>query len=273
MRGASNAILALLETRAEQLAEHGVFTASAGNFSQGILFVTRRLGLRCTVLVPDHTPPAKLEAMRRLDPDVVVLRCPFQDWFAFLMSEGRTLPPQLAGNAAVRGCFVSPITCVDVMDGNGTMALEILEQLGGAAASADVDAVLVPWGGGAMAVGIATVLREKAPGLPVYACEVSTAAPVGPSLAAGRQALQKERLLRGAAAPRAAYGKRGSAWFAVHWSLTRECFPVGDRSPRSSALHALFCRRHRRLDCGGRHVAPCPGPPDRRALRHTRRHR
>jgi threonine dehydratase len=65
------------------------------------------------------------------------------------------------------------------MAGNGTIALELLEDL------ADLDAVVVPWGGGGLACGIASVLRQKAPHVKIYAAEVHTGAPLSASLAAG----------------------------------------------------------------------------------------
>ena len=203
MRGASNAILRLLDSHGDSVREHGILTASAGNFSQGVLFVAARLGLKTTVLVPDHAPQTKLDAMRRLDPNCTLLFAPFDEWFAFATSGGRVIPARFRGGGGsdgngdgngdtkcdtrLRGCFVSPVTSVDVMDGNGTMALEVVEQLREAGESDldERDAVLVPWGGGAMALGIAAAFKEMGSRVRVYACEVDTAAPLGPSLAAG----------------------------------------------------------------------------------------
>jgi threonine dehydratase len=67
------------------------------------------------------------------------------------------------------------------MAGNATIGLEILEDL------PDVDAILVPWGGGGLCCGIASAVRAVAPRCRVYACEVATAAPLAPSLAAGEE--------------------------------------------------------------------------------------
>jgi threonine dehydratase len=79
----------------------------------------------------------------------------------------------------MEGHFVHPFSDVDVMAGNGTIGLEILEDL------PDVDVVLVPYGGGGLVCGIASTFRALAPHVKVFACEVETAAPLAPSLAAG----------------------------------------------------------------------------------------
>src|SRR6266508_3833694 len=83
------------------------------------------------------------------------------------------------GRPGMRGVFVHPFADRDVMAGNGTIALEILEELD------DVDAVLVPWGGGGLTCGIASAAHALRPTVRVYACEVEGAAPLAASLAAG----------------------------------------------------------------------------------------
>jgi threonine dehydratase len=165
LRGAGNA-LALAPT--DSLAS-GVYTASAGNMAQGLAWCARRLGVSCTVVVPDHAPAAKLEAIRRLGGEIV--KVPFDDWWRVLV-EHRFEP--LEGRA-----FVHPVSNPDVIAGNGTIALEILEDL------PDVDAVLIPYGGGGLSTGIASGLRALAPRVTAWACEVVTAAPLSASLAAG----------------------------------------------------------------------------------------
>jgi threonine dehydratase len=79
----------------------------------------------------------------------------------------------------VDATFIHAFDDPDVMAGNGTIALELLEDL------PDLDAVVVPWGGGGLSCGIAAVLRELAPRVKIYAAEVETAAPLQASLAAG----------------------------------------------------------------------------------------
>ena len=79
----------------------------------------------------------------------------------------------------MQGLFIHPVSDPSVMAGNGTIGLEILDDL------PDVDTVLIPYGGGGLSCGIASAIRARKPGVRVLACEVDTAAPVAASLAAG----------------------------------------------------------------------------------------
>jgi threonine dehydratase len=163
LRGASNAMR--LASPAE-LAD-GVWTASAGNMAQGVAWQARRLGLPCTVVAPDHAPETKRAAVERLGARIVLT--PFAEWFEVLSR--RTFP-------GVSGFFVHPVSDTPVMAGNGTIGLELLEDL------PDVDTVIVPYGGGGLSCGIACALRALRPGVKILACEVETAAPLAASLAA-----------------------------------------------------------------------------------------
>jgi len=164
LRGAANAMGI---ATSEQLSR-GVYTASAGNMAQGVAWSARRLGIACSVIVPDHAPATKLAAIERLGGRIV--KVPFDEWWQVLLTH------EYAG---MEGLFIHPVSDPAVMAGNGTIGLEILDDL------PDVDAVLVPYGGGGLACGIASALRAVAPHVPVYACEVETAAPLAPALAAG----------------------------------------------------------------------------------------
>jgi threonine dehydratase len=164
IRGAANAMARL---SAEQL-RRGVLTASAGNMAQGVAWRARELGIPCTVVAPDTAPAVKLEAVRRLGGRVVTV--PFERWWQTFQE--RTYP-------GVDAAFLHAFDDPDVMAGNGTIGLEILEDL------PDVDAVVIPWGGGGLTCGVAAVVRAKKPGCRLYAAEVATAAPLAASLAAG----------------------------------------------------------------------------------------
>jgi threonine dehydratase len=164
IRGASNA-LALAPP--ERLAR-GVWTASAGNMAQGVAWQARRLGLQCTVVAPDHAPETKLAAIARLGGRVV--KAPFAEWFEILRTHVY---------AGMDGFFVHPVSDPAVMAGNGTIGLEILEDL------PDVDAIVIPYGGGGLSCGIASAVRAVKPDTRIFACEVETAAPFAASLAAG----------------------------------------------------------------------------------------
>jgi threonine dehydratase len=148
--------------------EGGVLTASAGNWAQGLAWAAREAGVPCTIIVPENAPKTKLAAIERLGARWI--QVPFERWWQ-TMTERRF--------EGVSGRFFHPVEDEPVMAGNGTIGLEILEDL------PDVDAVLVPWGGGGLASGIASALRALAPRVAVYAVEVETAAPLTPSLASG----------------------------------------------------------------------------------------
>ena len=163
LRGAGNAI-ALADP--EQLSR-GVYTASAGNMAQGVAWHARRLGIPCTVIVPDHAPETKLAAITRLGGKFI--KVPFDDWWQVLVTQ------QYPG---VEGVFVHPVSDPAVMAGNGTIGLEILEDL------PDVNTVLVPYGGGGLSCGIATAVRALKPDTRIYACEVETSAAFAAALAA-----------------------------------------------------------------------------------------
>ena len=164
LRGASNAIA----TAPPDALAQGVWTASAGNMAQGVAWQARARGLACTVVAPDHAPETKLAAIRRLGARVV--QAPYREWFQVLVT--RAYP-------GVEGFFIHPVSDPAVMAGNGTIGLEILEDL------PDVNTIVVPYGGGGLSCGIASAVRALKPDTRIFACEPATAAPLAASLAAG----------------------------------------------------------------------------------------
>ena len=146
----------------------GVFTASAGNMAQGVAWCARAAGVPCTVVVPDHAPRAKLDAIERLGATVVPV--PFERWWRVMVEHAYE---------GLDGVFVHPVSDSAVIAGNATIGLEILEELPGAAT------VLVPYGGGGLASGIASALAAAGSPARTFACEVETAAPFAAALAAG----------------------------------------------------------------------------------------
>ena len=164
LRGAGNAV-ALADK--EQLAG-GVYTASAGNMAQGVAWNARRLGLPCTVIVPDHAPETKLAAIQRLGAEII--KVSFDDWWQIILTHH--YPGQ-------EGLFIHPVSDPAVMAGNGTIGLEILEDL------PDADAVVIPYGGGGLSCGIASAIRAIKADAKLYAAEVETAAPLAASFKAG----------------------------------------------------------------------------------------
>jgi len=165
LRGAGNA-MALADKRD---LERGVYTASAGNMAQGVAWCARERGLACKVIVPDHAPKTKTDAIERLGGEVI--RKPFDEWWQTILDHGYP---------GMDGFFVHPFADEAVMAGNGTIALEIFDDLD------DVDAILVPYGGGGLVCGIAATARAVSPHTKVYAVEVETAAPLTASLGADK---------------------------------------------------------------------------------------
>ena len=164
IRGASNA-MALAD--AADLGR-GVWTASAGNMAQGVAWNAARLGIQCSVVVPDHAPVAKLEALERLG--ATVWKVPFETWWEIIVTHDHD---------GMEGVFVHPVSDPAVIAGNGTIGLEIVEDL------PDLDSVVVPFGGGGLSSGIASAMRHLKPSTPVYAAEVDTSAALAAAFAAG----------------------------------------------------------------------------------------
>jgi threonine dehydratase len=163
LRGAANAMVLAGRERLSG----GAYTASAGNMAQGVAWAARHFGVPCTVVVPDHAPRTKVEAVERLGGHVV--RVPYERWWQTLVDHSYP---------GIDGVFVHPVSDPAVVAGNGTIGLEIVEDL------PDVDAVLVPFGGGGLSSGIATAVRALAPDAKVFGCEVETATPLSAAFAA-----------------------------------------------------------------------------------------
>ena len=164
LRGAANA----MALAGDDALANGVSTASAGNMAQGVAWCARELGVACKVIVPEQAPKTKTDAIERLGGEVI--RKPFEEWWQTILDHGYP---------GLDGLFVHPFADEAVMAGNGTIGLEIFDDLD------EVDAILVPYGGGGLVCGIAAAARSVSPRTKVYAVEVETAAPLTASLAAG----------------------------------------------------------------------------------------
>jgi len=163
-RGATNAIMmASAGERAK-----GLVTASAGNMAQGVAWAARELGVPATIAVPEHAPEAKLAAIGRLGGQVIKL--PYDDWWNVIVTS------HLDG---VEGLFVHPVQDPGMMAGNGTIGLEILEDL------PDPDAVVIPYGGGGLTAGIASAIRALRPQTRIVTAEPETGAALAAAVAAG----------------------------------------------------------------------------------------
>ncbi len=165
IRGGYNALRHLAPAELSR----GVWTVSAGNAAQGVAFAARKAGAACSVLVMDTAPDTKLRAIERLGATIV--KASYDECW-------RTL--ETGRSDRMRGHFVHPFDDDHFISGNGTIGLEIAEDL------PDVDAVVAPLGGGGLLSGIACALEALRPEAKVYAAEPETAAPLAASLAAGR---------------------------------------------------------------------------------------
>jgi threonine dehydratase len=164
IRGAVNAI----RRAPREATAGGVVTASAGNMAQGVAWAARELGVPARIVVPEHAPTTKLDAIERLGG--TVLKVPHEEWWQAIVD---------SRYAGAEGLFVHPVQDEQVMAGNGTIGIELAEDL------PEADTVVVPWGGGGLFTGIASALAALRPEVKVYAVEPETGAPVAAAVAAG----------------------------------------------------------------------------------------
>ena len=167
IRGAANAVARL---EPHEMRE-GVWTVSAGNAAQGVALAAREAGVPASVLVMDPAPATKIRAIERLGATIVP--APFDECWRAVESHQ---------SDRMHGRLVHPFDDDDFISGNGTLALEVLEDL------PDVDAIVAPMGGGGLLSGIGVVLRALKPDAKVYAAEPETAAPLQTSFEAGHAA-------------------------------------------------------------------------------------
>jgi threonine dehydratase len=194
LRGALSAI------RAASPAElaGGVVTASAGNMAQGVAWAARQLGIRARIIAPESAPQTKLDAVERLGGEVI--RVTHEVWWQTMVERRYE---------GVDGLFVHPVEDEAVMAGNGTIGLELCEDL------AAFDTVIIPWGGGGLTTGIASAVKALRPNVRIVTAEPETAAPLAASLAAGAP-VEIEY------APSFVDGAGGRALLPTMWDRARE---------------------------------------------------
>jgi threonine dehydratase len=167
IRGAVNAV----RQAPAALRSKGLVTASAGNMAQGVAWTARSFGVPATIVVPEQAPQAKLAAIERLGGRVI--KRPYDDWWNVIV-EGRA--------DDIEGLFVHPVSDPAVMAGNGTIGLEILQDL------PDPDAVVIPYGGGGLTCGIASAIKALRPATRIVTAEPEGGAAFAAALAAGEPA-------------------------------------------------------------------------------------
>jgi threonine dehydratase len=170
LRGAYNRMMQLND--AERRA--GVIAASAGNHAQGVAYGARLLGLRARIVMPRTTPSIKVDAVRRLGAEIDLAG-----------DDYTTAAAHCAALVAETGMtLVPPYDHPDVIAGQGTIGLELLHQ-----APRDLGSIFVPIGGGGLASGVASVVKELRPHVQVWGVQPHDADAMAQSLRAGRRVL------------------------------------------------------------------------------------
>ena len=207
----------LSAVRAATVAElaDGVVTASAGNMAQGVAWAAREAGVPATIVAPETAPRTKLDAVERLGGRVI--RVPHEVWWQTMLDRGHPEAP---------GFFVHPVADRAVMAGNGTIGLELCEQLD------EFDTVVVPWGGGGLTCGIAGAVKALRPGARIVTAEPATAAPLAAAFAAGEPVEIDFR-------PSFVDGAGGRALLPGMWELARELVDEAAAVPLDEVAAAM----------------------------------
>ncbi len=137
----------------------GVIACSAGNHAQGVALAATKSGIKSLICLPDGAPISKVEATKRYGADVCLVKGVYDDAY----NKALELKDELGYS------FIHPFNDPDVIAGQGTIGLEILEQL------PDTDAVVVPIGGGGLIAGVAYTIKQINPNCKVYGVQASGA--------------------------------------------------------------------------------------------------
>lgn len=165
VRGATNKVLQL----GERERANGLCTVSAGNHAQAVAWAAQAERLPCTVVMPEGAPQSKVDAVRGYGATIV------------FHADRATLFERLEQVRQDTGAtFVHPFDDPVVLAGAGTCGLEIVEEL------PDVEAVIVPVGGGGLMSGVASAVKQRRPGCKVIAVELAEGPGLGPAIDAGR---------------------------------------------------------------------------------------
>jgi threonine dehydratase len=164
LRPIGNALL----SRSPGALSAGVHTYSSGNSAVAMAWMAKRIGTTATAVVPEGAPESKLQLLRALDARIVSQ--PFAQWWSAVTS---------GDHPGFDSVYIDAVRDPAAFAGNGTVALEILEDL------PDVDAIFVPFGGGGLACGIANAVRALRRATKVVVCELDTAHPFKAARAAG----------------------------------------------------------------------------------------
>ncbi|MCX7413566.1 MAG: threonine ammonia-lyase [Planctomycetia bacterium] len=215
-RGARNALLLLDDAQKAR----GVVAASAGNHALGLAYHGKLLGIPVTVVMPRFAPLVKVATCRRLGAQVILEGETFDD--------ARQLSLEIADRDGLNR--IHGFDDVRVIAGQGTMGLEILEDV------PDADAIVVPCGGAGLLAGVATAAKALRPGIKIIAVEPAAAPSLSASLAAGRPV---QVAIRPTLADGLAVGKVGETSFAIAAPLIDRVVTVGEELLSLAVLRLL----------------------------------
>lgn len=173
LRGAHNKIAGLTPKERKR----GVICASAGNHAQGVALSAGRLGIKAVIVMPETTPPIKIDAVRRLGGEIIL--------HGTSVDDARQLAEEMSRTKGLT--FVHPYDDPDVIAGQGTIAMEILRQH-----SEDIEAIFVAVGGGGLIAGIAAYVKALWPKIKVIGVEPIEAACMERALATGKRVKLKQ---------------------------------------------------------------------------------
>ena len=155
----------------EEQKKAGIIACSAGNHAQGVALAATKMGIRSTVCMPDGAPLSKVEATRRLGAEICLVKGAYDDAYA------KALEIQQETGATL----IHPFDDEQVVAGQGTIGLEVLEQL------PDAEAVIVPIGGGGLISGVAFAIKSLNPNIKVYGVQAANAPSMAQSRREGKQ--------------------------------------------------------------------------------------
>ena len=219
IRAAVNAV----KSRDPTTLKDGVIGASAGNFGLGLALAARQMGISATIVAPDSAAEAKTDALKALG--ATVIRVPFADWWQVLMTR------RFEG---ANGAFFHPVAEEAVVAGNATIGAEIVEDLD------EIDAVVVPFGGGGLITGIGSVMRRLKPKARMLAVEAEAARPAAAALKEGHPVKVPH-------APSFVDGIGSSMVLEEMWPLIRECVDaaLGVSLKEIADAIRLLAKKHR----------------------------
>ncbi|SHH68817.1 threonine dehydratase [Anaerosphaera aminiphila DSM 21120] len=171
IRGALNKMLSMPKDEVQR----GVVAASSGNHGKGVAFAAKLLGVKATIVIPDTAPQIKVDGIKDLGAEVIQCK----------LSERHIIANELSEKYGYIN--IHPYNDYDIMAGQGTIGLEIVEQL------KDVDTVVVPIGGGGLIAGISTAVKSKLPDVKIVGAEPYNLRRYAKSIEAGERVQLEEQ--------------------------------------------------------------------------------